>query len=95
MSAPVSADVVRAYAEAFLSAGGSITLGDWADMDQATRDAFEAAGLAVEARRLARLAAALGNHVAATQILEPHDGGLSASYVEILRQMEVAGGGKQ
>lgn len=87
-------DVLRRYVEAFLTAGGSVSWGEWNAMDQPVRDVFEAAGVAVESARLSRLALALGNAEASAALAQ--DGGVAASYLEILGLMrEVSSGGKQ
>jgi hypothetical protein len=62
-------------ATAFLRAGGSIRLSDWADLDAAERAAFEEASIIAEVAKAARLAVALSGPDGLARVLAEVDGG--------------------
>lgn len=67
--------ILTAHARLFLQAGGTLTLRDWADLDEPERAAFVSAGLALEVDRALRAATAAKDEQGALRVLAEVDGG--------------------
>lgn len=74
MRARVQAILV-AHARYFLAAGGTLTLADWADLEDDERAAFVAAGKALEVERATRQATAASGELGQLRVQAELDGG--------------------
>lgn len=78
-----AAENLQEAAQAFLTAGGVVSLAEWARLTTASREAFVAAGLERDGDRLLRMTAAMAGPQAAAEAIAHLDGGDAARQLAV------------
>ena len=76
-------DLLAYQAESFLRAGGTLTLGDWTELDHRERTAFVEAGERIRAEHAVQIAAGVFNPQYRASLYSVLDGGSEAARVAV------------